>query len=41
MDVIRACSYAFICFDNENTLIITNEQMELFEIPLEDLIRIE
>jgi len=30
-----------ICFDDEDTLIITNEQMELFEIPLEDLIRIK
>jgi len=30
-----------ICFENDETLLITNEQMELFEIPLEDLIRIK
>ena len=30
-----------ICFENDKTLLITNEQMELFEIPLEDLIRIK
>ena len=29
-----------ICFDDENTLIITNEQMELFELKLDQLIEL-
>lgn len=29
-----------ICFDNEDTLIITNEQMELFKLPISELIEV-
>lgn len=35
---IRAKQCEGICFDDENTLLITNEQAELFELSLDDLI---
>lgn len=37
---IKAKACEGICFDNEKTLLITNEQAELFEVQVEELIKI-
>ncbi len=37
---IKAKQCEAVCFDDDKTLIITNEQMELFEVSIEDLIKI-
>ena len=37
---IKAKQCEAICFDDEDTLIITNEQMEIFKLPISELIQV-
>ncbi len=37
---IKAKQCEAICFDDDDTLIITNEQMELFELSISELIKV-
>ncbi len=37
---IKANQCEAVCFDDDDTLIITNEQMELFELSISELIKV-